>query len=105
MNTMNEKMSATDIKENMKKNPIMFAKLCADDYRIIEDVVIIRINDYVYITALNSDVVSSIYIESAIHYAEHESFDITVKELFTITDWTPHKIELLKNATLTKNQP
>lgn len=101
MNSMNKKMSETDIKENMKQNPIMFAKLFADEYKIIEDVIIIRIDNHVYITALNSDIIDSMHIDSIIHYVGHESFDIAAKDLFT-TNWTSHKIKLLKKAILTK---
>jgi hypothetical protein len=96
-------LTPSDIKKHMLENPILFAKLCANKYRIIEGIVIALINNTVYITTLNANTVFNINIDSEIHYTSFEPgfterFDITVKELFTMAA-TNTNVELLKKAT------
>lgn len=99
----NNTLTPSDIKKHMLENPILFAKLYANKYRIIDGIVIVLINDTVYITTLNADTVFNIAVDSEIHYASFgsgftERFDVTVKDLFTMAA-TNTNIELLKKAT------
>ena len=85
-------LTFSTIKTQMTTNPIMFAKLFADEYRIIEDVIIIRINTAVYATALNSNKISEHYMGNTLHYHAYENgmlketYHIKIDDLLT-KDW------------------